>query len=154
MGSLVTTVPQNVLTIDFTVLEPASDGRDNVLVITDIFTKFTQAISAKDQQAKTIASALVNNSVWGIESSRHIHSDQGRNFEGTVIRELCRMYNIKKMKTTQYRPHGNKCPMCTVQQNRAQFTPYSPTGCTPVVVMFGRDPRLPTESLLGLSVED
>ena len=42
--TLVAAAPLDVLAIDFTVLEPASDGRENVLVITDIFTKFTQAI--------------------------------------------------------------------------------------------------------------
>ena len=49
MGSLVATAPMDMLTIDFTVLEPSSDGRENVLVISDIFTKFTQAIPTKDQ---------------------------------------------------------------------------------------------------------
>jgi len=136
------------------VLEPASDGRENILVITDIFTKFTQAIPTKDQKAKTVAAALVNNWFVQFDVPRHIHSDQGRNFEGTVIRELCRMYNLKKMKTTPYRPHGNKSPMCTVQRNHAQFTPHTSTGYSPVFVMFGWDPRLPTESILGLAVED
>ena len=94
MGSLVATAPLDVLAIDFTVLEPASDGCENVLIITDIFTKFTQAIPTKDQKANTVAAALVNN--WFVQFGvpRRIHSDQGRNFEGTVIRELCRMYNI------------------------------------------------------------
>jgi len=104
MGSLVATALLDVLAIDFTVLEPASDGRENLLLITDIFTKFTQAIPTKDQKAKTFAAVLVNN--WFVQFGvpRRIHSDQGRNFEGTVIRELCRLYNIKKTKTTPYRP--------------------------------------------------
>lgn len=32
-----------VIAIDFTVLDKASDGRENVLVVTDVFSKFAQA---------------------------------------------------------------------------------------------------------------
>ena len=107
MDSLVATAPLDVLANDFSVLEPASDGHENVLVITDIFTKFSQAIPTKDQKGKTVAAALLNN--WFVQFGvpRRIHSDQGRNFDGTVIRELCRMYNIKKTKTTPYIPQGS-----------------------------------------------
>ena len=38
------TRPNEILAIDFTLLEPASDGRENVLILTDIFTKYLQAI--------------------------------------------------------------------------------------------------------------
>ena len=102
-GTLVATAPLDVLAIDFTVFEPASEGRENVLVITDIFTKFRKAIPTKDPKAKTVATALVNN--WFVQFGvlRRIHSDQGRNFEGTVIRELCRRYDTKMAKTTLYR---------------------------------------------------
>jgi hypothetical protein len=37
-----------VIEIDFTKLEVASDGREDVLVITDVFTKFTQAIPTRN----------------------------------------------------------------------------------------------------------
>lgn len=44
IGSLLATRPLEVLAMDFTLLDPAIDGRENVLVRTDVFTKFTTAI--------------------------------------------------------------------------------------------------------------
>lgn len=37
MGTLQASRPHEILAVDFTVLEPASDGRENVLVLTDVF---------------------------------------------------------------------------------------------------------------------
>ena len=59
MGSLLALQPLEVLAIDFTILEPASDGRENVLVMTDVFTKFTHAVPTRDQKAATTAKVLV-----------------------------------------------------------------------------------------------
>ena len=42
-------MPLEILAIDFPVLEKSSSGIENVLVLIDVFTKFTQAISTKDQ---------------------------------------------------------------------------------------------------------
>ena len=39
MSHLMASRPNEILAMDFTILEPASDGRDNVLVMTDIFFK-------------------------------------------------------------------------------------------------------------------
>lgn len=48
MGHLLATKPLEVLAIDFTILEPARDGRENVSVMTDVFTKSTHAVPNKD----------------------------------------------------------------------------------------------------------
>ena len=53
MGSLLASQPLEVLVVDFTVLEPATDGRENVLVMTDVFTKFTHTVPTRDQKAAT-----------------------------------------------------------------------------------------------------
>jgi hypothetical protein len=50
-GHLLASRPLEVIEIDFTKLEVASDGREDVLVITDVFTKFTQAIPTRNQEA-------------------------------------------------------------------------------------------------------
>lgn len=39
--------------MDFTVFEKSSDGKENVLIPTDMFTKFTQAFPTRDQKATT-----------------------------------------------------------------------------------------------------
>ena len=41
MTSITASKSLEVLAMDFTLLEPAPDGRENVLVLTDVFTKFT-----------------------------------------------------------------------------------------------------------------
>ena len=59
MGTLHAKKPLEVLTMDFTVLERSSSGLENVLVLTDVFTKFTQAIPTRDQKATIVAQVLV-----------------------------------------------------------------------------------------------
>lgn len=47
------------MAIDFTVLDRATDGCENVLVIMDIFSKFTQAFLTPDQTASMVVRVLM-----------------------------------------------------------------------------------------------
>lgn len=59
MGHLLASRPHEILVLDFTVLEPSRNGFENVLVMTDVFSKYTLAVPTRDQRAPTVAQVLV-----------------------------------------------------------------------------------------------
>ena len=117
-GSIVANKPMDLLCIDFMKVDPSKNGKENVLVMTDAFSKFNVAVVMPNQQAKTVAKALVDKwfYVYGIPT--RIHSDQGKSFDNKIIEQLCKIYGVKKSTTTPYNPHGNSpCERsnCTLQ---------------------------------------
>lgn len=104
MGHLLAARPNQMLAIDSSFLEPSRDRKEQVLVMTDVFTKFTQAIPTRDQKASTVAQVLVKEWFYGFGVTARLHSDQGRNFESTLIQQVCDLYGIQKTRTTPYHP--------------------------------------------------
>lgn len=47
--------PNRILAIVFTVLEPSHIGIESVLVMTDVFSKYTLSVPTRDQHASTVA---------------------------------------------------------------------------------------------------
>ncbi|PIK44053.1 hypothetical protein BSL78_19099 [Apostichopus japonicus] len=107
LRSMIATRPNEILAIDFTILEKDTTGRENVLVMTDVFSKYTQAVATRNQTAETTAKVLVREWFTKFGVPQRVHSDQGRNFESSLIRSLCSMYQVKKTRSTPYHPEGN-----------------------------------------------
>ena len=59
-GSIIANGPLDLLCIDFTNLDPSRDGKENALVPTDTFTKFSQAFVTSNQKALTVAKIIVD----------------------------------------------------------------------------------------------
>lgn len=74
MGNLMAIQP---LAIYLKLLEPSSDGCENVLVMTDVFTKYTCAVPTKDQKAASMAKVLVKECFRHLWSSK-VHSHGSR----------------------------------------------------------------------------
>ena len=76
-GMLVANNPLDLLCIDFPKVDSSRDGKVNILVLTDAFTKFSQAFITNNQMALTVTKILVDKwfYIYGIPAC--IHSDKG-----------------------------------------------------------------------------
>ena len=108
--SVVTTRPLELVCIDFLSLEESRGGYPNILIITDHYTNYAQAIPTRNQEAKTVARVLVDHFVRHYGIMERLHSDQGGSFEAKVIKHLCSILGISKSRTTPYHPQGDSKP--------------------------------------------
>ncbi|KRX62971.1 Pro-Pol polyprotein [Trichinella sp. T9] len=58
-------------------------------------------------EASTVAKVLVEKYVAYFGAPDCLHSDQGRSFEASVVLEMCRLFGIKKTRSSPYHPQGN-----------------------------------------------
>lgn len=161
--------------MDFLSMEPDSKGISNVLVVTDHFTRYAQAFPTRSQKAPVVAKVLMEKYFVHYGLPSRIHSDQGRDFESRLIRELLTLMGIRKSRTTPYHLQGDPQPerfnrtlismLSTLGQEKkrswSQHVPYlvhaynstkcDATGYSPYHLMFGREARLPVDLCFGTS---
>ena len=59
-GIIIANNPMDLLCIDFTKVDLSKSSKENILVLTDAFTKCSQAFVAPNQKALTMAKILVD----------------------------------------------------------------------------------------------
>jgi len=104
---IVTTAPMELVSIDFLSLELSKGGFEHILLIFDNYTRYVQALPARNQTAKTTAKLLFENFVVHYGFPSNLHSVQGKNFLSTTIKELCALAGVERSPTTPYHPMGN-----------------------------------------------
>ncbi|MCG8046231.1 MAG: RNase H-like domain-containing protein [Candidatus Thiodiazotropha endolucinida] len=175
--NITSTSPMEIVCLDYLSLERSKGGFENILVITDHFSRYAQAIPTKNQTAKTTARVLFDHFIVHYGFPSRLHSDQGQNFESKLIKELCEIARVEKSRTTPYHPMGNgqverfnqtllkmlgtledsqksdwKAHVSTlVHAYNATF--HDSTGYSPYFLMFGRHPRLAIDAFLGLTTD-
>ena len=174
IGHLESNNPMDLLCLDFTKIDPSRTRKENVLVMTDAFSKFSIAVTTPNQRALTVAKTLVDKwfHVYGIPT--RIYSDQGKSFDNEIIRSLCKLYGVRQSLTCPYNPRGNtQCKrfnhtmfglLCTLSKDQKadwplhlpslvfayNATPHSTTGFQPYQLMFGHKAPAPCDAWLGL----
>ena len=168
------TQPLELVHMDYLSLEPSKGNIENVLVITDHFTRYALAYPSKTQTAQATARILWDNFICHYGFPEKFISDQGRNFESDLIKELCKIAGVKKLHTTPYHPQGNgQCErfnstLCNTLGTLSEevksdwksylgcmthaynCTKHASTTYSPYFLMFGRHPRLPIDVEFGL----
>ena len=172
---ILVTQPLVLVHMDYLSLEPSKGNIENVLVITDHFTRYALAYPSKTQTAQATARILWDNFICHYGSPEKFISDQGRNFESDLIKELCKIAGVKKVHTTPYHPQGNgQCErfnstLCNMlgtlsEEEKSDWksylgcmthayncTKHASTTYSPYYLMFGRHPRLPIDVEFGLN---
>ena len=145
-----------------------------ILVVTDHFTKWV-VFAVPDQTSETTANVILNEVIARYGAPLSIHSDLGSNYGSVIFKELCRLMEVRKTRTSVRNPKGNSQAEkfnktlvrmikaylkgeqenwdsnlgCLVAAYRA--TPHSSTGLSLNIMMLGREVRIPAELKSGVT---
>ena len=125
-----------------------------------------------------MANMLTNEMFFRFSPPERLHSDQGRQFEANLLKEVCRILQIKKTRTSPYHPQGDGLvkrynrtlldmlatssksnpndweryvrPVCFAYNSSV----HSSKGYTPHYLMFGCEARLPVDLQFGTLFTD
>ena len=78
-----------------------------MLVVVAQFCKWVEYYALSDQTAERVARTLVSEFIGRFGFPLELHSDQGRNFESRMFKEVCDLLKMVKTRTTPFRPSAN-----------------------------------------------
>ena len=177
MKTITVSYPLKLIHRDFLTTGTRNDGNKNVsvLIVMDHFTRYVVVYVTPKQTAPIVAKVLWENFLVNIGWTEKILTDQGKNFESSLVRELCELAGVKKLRTTPYHPETNGQCECFNQMlinmvgtlpthakknwqewvstfvSAYDSTVSSATGFTPYFLMCGHHPQLPIDIEFGVA---
>ena len=145
----------------------SAKGHKNILVVCDYFTKYTEAYPLADKTARSVADALMDIWLPRYGFPLFLHSDQGKEFDNTMVHRLSELLGTVKTKTTPYHPrsdglverfnrtllamlamfvsreHDNWDDLLPFMMLAYNTTVHTSTGFTPYRLVFGEECSLP-----------
>ena len=108
MENIDVTYPMELVHMDYLTIEANEGDKDvHILVITDHFTQYAQAIVISSQTAKFTAQNLWDEFIVHYQLPGKILTDQGCNFDCDLLQELCELAQVKKNRTMGYHSQTN-----------------------------------------------
>ena len=150
-----------------------SRGNRFIVVFTDGFTKWVEAVATPTHTAEDIAEWVVEHVFARLGIPHNLHSDQGPEFESRLFQQLCRRLGLHKSRTSPWHPQSdgqverfNRTLETLLRQTVAadqsdwdlliaqacaayRATAHSSTGCSPNMLMLGRETPMPLEIAIG-----
>ncbi|KAK3924119.1 Retrovirus-related Pol polyprotein from transposon 412 [Frankliniella fusca] len=125
------------------------------LVCVESFTNWPEVLVVHNIDAETSARAIVDGLVSRFGAFRDIHSDQGRNWEASVFKEVMALLHIRKTRTTPLYPKGQRALRAEEQRDWPSWiplillayrtAPHSATRVSPAEMLYGRMLSLPAD---------
>jgi len=144
-------------------------GYQYILVISDYFTKYTDAFPLRRHTAQVVTYHLLQRWIFYHGPPKQIHSDQGAEFESLILSNVTKLLNIRKTRTSPYRPQSdgqverfNRTLLgmlsAFVTADALDWDTHlgyvlaayrssvnSSTGCTPYSMVYGREYTMPVD---------
>ena len=166
--------PFERLHIDVTGPHPRSRrGSVYILTCVDPFTKWAEAFAVPNKEATTLARVVVEQVICRLGTPLSIVTDRARELDGELMREICRLLDVDKLRTTTYKASTNAAAerfhrtlnsmigrmieqshkdwdlllpfvMAAYRSSRHEATQY-----TPNYLMLGREVRAPIDVVYG-----
>ena len=169
------THPLELVHLDYLCLEPGKALDENVLVVTDHFTRYSQAFVTRTQTAQTTAKTLLDKFIIHYGLPKKILTDQGQNVESQLVADLCELMGTWKIQTSPYHLQTNgqyerfnstliNMLGTLLKEKKSEWknhigtlvhayncTQNSATGFSPYYLIYGRQPHLPVDITPGLA---
>ena len=165
--------------VDYIMIEATEGGKAvYILVMTDHFTWYAQAIVTSSQTAKCTAQNLWYKFIVHYGLFEKILTDQWCKFESDLLKELCEIAQVKKIRSSGYHPQTEEQCECLnvtltnmvgtlLEKPKSTWREQVPTlvhayNCTknnvtdfsPYYLVFGQEPCLPNDILFGTNTAD
>lgn len=157
------------LAMDFVgpIAPTSTSGKNYILVITDLLSKFVITKATHDNKALTAAKVLVEEVILKFGAPNQILTDNGSHFTGKLFEEITSLCGVCHVRTIPYHPQANgacerfNSSLCEnlasicnsrrtnwdQQLSKTTFayntSRHTSTRMTPFHMMFGRHPKLP-----------
>ena len=150
-------------------LPESTAGNSYILVVGDYFTKWMEVYPIPNQETITVSKKLVDEFFCRFSLPHRLHSDQGAQFESEIIKQICKLLQIDKSRTTPYHPQSDGLierfnrTLLQMLATCAETHPFqwedhvhkvcmayntsvqASTGYSPFFLMFGRNAHLPID---------
>lgn len=174
---IITTKPFQLVTSDIMgPLTQTERGNKYVIVFIDHFTKWVELFPMQNMEAKTVAGCLLQ-VIYRHGVPEALLTDQGRNYEAEIFKEVLDLLHVHILRTTPYHP---QCDGLSERFNRTligmlrifvdveknnwdllleelvfayRTTVHSVTGQMPFEMLYGRHPKLPIDIIINSGEE-
>ena len=178
LGQYLVGAPMERVAIDILGPLPRTEkGNKYIVIISDYFTRWVEAYPVVNQEAETVAKVFTEEFIARYGVPLQVHTGQGRQFESTLLQDLCKYLKIEKTRTTAFNPKSDGLverfnrtiedmigkyirpdqkdwddvlPLLMLAYRSSE---HDTTGYSPARLFFGRELNLPIDVVFGKSPE-